>query len=76
MGAARQLALVILEFQQAEQIAADSGWRDERRHEFDIEIVARSERPVELDTGRARIGEGRRNLARGHPPSHHGALRE
>ena len=69
-------ALVVLEFQQAEQIAADGGWRDQRRHEFDIEIVARAERPVEPGTGRARIGERRRNLARGHPPSHHRALGE
>ncbi len=76
VGAARQLALVVLEFQQAEQVAADGGWRDQRRHEFDVEIVARAERPIELDTGRARIGEGRRHLARGHPPLHHGALGE
>ncbi|PYR69230.1 MAG: hypothetical protein DMF88_06765 [Acidobacteria bacterium] len=70
------MALVVLEFQQAEQIAADRWRRDERGHEFDIEIVGPAERPIERDIRRARFGERRRHLARRHPRPHDGALGE
>ena len=52
-----------------------AGRREQRRREFDIEIVVLAERHVELGIGRARLGERRRDLARRHPPVHHGALR-
>ena len=35
-----------------------------------------AKRYVELGVGRARLGESRRNLARGHAPAHHSTLGE
>jgi hypothetical protein len=76
LGAVRHPALVILEILQAEQIPADGAWREQPGHELDIEIVGLAERHVESDIGRARFGERRHNLARGHPPARHCALGE
>ena len=46
-----------------EDIAANGGRRNQRRGEFDIEIVAPAERPVELGRRRALFGERHSNLA-------------
>jgi hypothetical protein len=73
---APELLLVILEFHHAEQIAADGAWRDERGHEFDVEIVGRAERPIEFHVRCAGIGERRCDFARRDAPSDDRALGE
>ena len=74
LGAVRQPALVVLEIQEAEQIAADRRGREQSGGEIDIEIIGLAERHVELGVGCAAPGQSRRHLARGNPPPHHGAL--
>jgi hypothetical protein len=50
--------------------------RDERRHELDVEIVGRAERPIEFHIRRAGIGERSCDFARRDAPRDDGALGE